>query len=85
MCSECQTSPRDHFWNGVWFGYPLCCVLQYALGAALGVREQAIRRGIVDLGQRPNGEHLRWVPCRFHQLRHPRWRPYASYPGVETL
>lgn len=56
-------------------GYPYCCVLQYALGGFLRIEHQAMRRGVVE----PDPDALpkyKWVPCRWHQHRHPHWRKF---------
>ena len=48
-----------HLRDGLYFGYPLCCVVRFALS---GSDAQAIARGVVD----PHGENP-WVPCQvFH-------------------
>lgn len=68
-----------HLRRGRELGYPLCCVLEFCWGWLRGREgDQAVRRGLVDLGRRPTGETHRWVACRWHKERHPAWRPHSS-------
>lgn len=65
---------RRALWDlrrGLWFDYPLCCVLQYALGTLLGVGRHACRRGIVA---RKGAYDRSYVPCQWHEGRAPGWR-----------
>jgi hypothetical protein len=62
----------QHLRNGFRYGYPPCCAIWYALGHALGVRQQAVRRGVVV-----KSDEARFVPC-CHFL-HPQWRSLRNY------
>lgn len=55
--------------NGAKHGYPLCCVVTYALGILLGAGYGAKRRGVIDHGA------YRYVPCRYCAKRSRHWRP----------
>lgn len=60
--------------RGMELGYPLCCVLTFVLDPGHRGEGQALRRGVVDLGTRPDGSAHRYVACMFHRRRHPAWR-----------
>jgi hypothetical protein len=60
-------------WEGSRERYPVCCVAVFAAGTALGVKNQAIRRGSVEL---PGGGSF--VPCPAHR-RQPGYEPWV-YP-----
>lgn len=55
--------------RGLLYRYPPCCTLQFALGTALRVQHQALRRGCVVT------DDNKWVPCIYHKKRHPQWEP----------
>ena len=64
---------RHYLRSGLWYDYPLCCVLGFAAAPLLGVDRQAARRGVVELGG-----PRRYVPCLWHsRCRRPEgWRPH---------
>lgn len=61
----------DHVRLGIKHGYPICCVIQFALGEALGVKRQAVRRG----GIRRSSSSM-FVPCILHRHLSCKWEPY---------
>ena len=56
--------------NGLYFGYPVCCVIWFALGGLLGMRRQAVCRGYVDID-----EDRSYVVCC--HWKHPNWLPFG--------
>lgn len=62
-----------HLRMGVWYGYPICCILHFSMDSALGKKRVAGRRG--GIHPAPNKAY---VPCAYHQGRHPLWMPFNS-------
>lgn len=59
---------------GLYYGYPICCILHFALESAMGTgRKRAVRRG----GIHP-APGKAYVPCMYHAGLHPQWKPFAS-------
>ena len=57
--------------NGLFYGYPVCCVVWYALGKACGAESQAVRRGCIHIDS-----DSRYVVCC--HWKHPGWLPFGS-------
>ncbi len=70
-CGAVDVTPLQHIRAGLHYRYPLCCVIWYALGVALGVRRQAVRRGSVQLSKGAS-----YVPCC--HWKHPNWQHFGS-------
>ena len=65
---------KDLRW-GIYYGYPWCCVLQFSVQRALGLRlKQGLNRGGIRIAP---GRF--YVPCSYHQKRHPQWRTHAEW------
>lgn len=62
---------------GIHYGYPLCCVTQFAVGHAIGVSRQGVRGGGVELTPTKV-----YVPCIYHRKKHPRWVPFYKQHRV---
>jgi len=63
---------------GIYYGYPLCCNLNFSLGYAFGPIKHGLRRGGVHIT-----EEKVYVPCRYHKGKHPCWVPHSQDPRVE--
>jgi len=50
---------RYHFIQGLKYGYPLCCILDYCFGGT-----QGLKNGVM---YRKDDINDSWVPCRFHK------------------
>lgn len=65
---------KDLRW-GIYYGYPMCCVLQFCFQRATGIRpKQGLDRGGVRIA-----EGRVYVPCSYHKERHPNWRSHAEW------
>jgi hypothetical protein len=63
-----------HLRNGIYYGYPICCILHFAIESAIGSgRKRAVRRG----GIHP-APGKAYVPCFWHQENHPQWKSFDT-------
>lgn len=67
---------------GRHYGYPLCCILNFSLGMAVGANKQGLRRGGIHIGDK------HYVPCIFHKGKVSAWEPHHNDPrlrGTKTI